>query len=317
LAGEYSRTKVAAASSFAFGGLGAMTVSSMTGFARASGSSVHYHWAWELKTVNAKGLDLRLRLPATFDALEIQARALIAIAIARGACQATLSAAPVASTPTVRINQELLAALLEAIGSFPATTVQPASFDGLLNIRGVIEIVDSSENEAAQSAASAGVLATLEDALAALLAMRRQEGAALLRVIEDRLDAIARLTAAAAASPSRAPEAIRVRLLQTIAELTQASSNLDPNRLYQEAMLMAAKADIREELDRLSAHVAACRALVQTGGPIGRRLDFLAQEFGREANTLCAKSNSVALTAIGLDLKAEIEQFREQIQNIE
>jgi len=294
-----------------------MTVSSMTGFARASGSNVHYHWAWELKTVNAKGLDLRLRLPAAFEALEIQARSLLGAGLARGACQATLSATPVASAPTVRFNRELLAALVDAINAFPVTSLRPASLDGLLNIRGVIEIADSSENETAQSAARAGVLSTLEEALTALLAMRRQEGAALKRVIEERLQAIARLTAAAEATPTRAPEAIKARLLQTIAELTQASASLDPNRLHQEAMLLAAKVDIREELDRLSAHVAACHGLVQTGGPIGRRLDFLAQEFGREANTLCAKSNSVVLTAIGLDLKAEIEQFREQIQNIE
>jgi uncharacterized protein (TIGR00255 family) len=294
-----------------------MTVSSMTGFARASGSSVHYHWAWEVKTVNAKGLDVRLRLPATFEALEIQARSLIAAALARGTCQATLSATPTASAPAVRLNQALLAALVEAISSFPAQTLRPPSFDSLLTIRGVIEIVDVAENEAVQSEAGAGVLATLEEAVAALVAMRRQEGVALQRVTAERLDAIARLTAAAEATPTRTPEAIKARLQQSIAELTQAAATLDPNRLHQEAMLLAAKADIREELDRLNAHVAACRALVQTGGPIGRRLDFLAQEFGREANTLCAKSNSVALTAIGLDLKAEIEQFREQIQNIE
>jgi uncharacterized protein (TIGR00255 family) len=294
-----------------------MTVSSMTGFARASGSSVHYQWVWELKTVNAKGLDVRLRLPAIFDALEIQARSLIAAALARGACQATLSATATASAPSVRLNQPLLAALVEAISAVPAETLRPPSLDSLLTIRGVIEFVDAADNEAAQSEAGAGVLASLEAAVAALVAMRRQEGVALQRVIADRLDAIDRLTAAAEASPTRTPEAIKARLLQSIAELTQASATLDPNRLHQEAMLLAAKGDIREELDRLNAHVAACRALLQSGGPIGRRLDFLAQEFGREANTLCAKSNNVALTAIGLDLKAEIEQFREQIQNIE
>jgi uncharacterized protein (TIGR00255 family) len=295
-----------------------MTVSSMTGFARASGASSHYHWAWELKTVNAKGLDLRLRLPPAFDGIEIPARALITAALARGSCQATLNANPISAAPTVRINHDLLSALVAAIGSVPfGETLRPASFDGLLNVRGVVEIVDASEDQAAYVVASNGVLATLQDGLAALRTMRRQEGEALGNVIEQRLASITRLTAAAEAAPSRTPDAIKTRLLESIAELLHPSSGLDPNRLHQEAMLLAAKGDIREELDRLKAHVAACRLLMGAGGPIGRRLDFLAQEFGREANTLCAKSNSVALTAIGLDLKAEIEQLREQIQNIE
>jgi uncharacterized protein (TIGR00255 family) len=295
-----------------------MTVSSMTGFARASGASSHYHWAWELKTVNAKGLDLRLRLPPAFDGIEIPARALITAALARGSCQATLNANPISAAPTVRINHDLLSALVAAIGSVPSgETLRPASFDGLLNVRGVVEIVDASEDQAAYVVASNGVLATLQDGLAALRTMRRQEGEALGNVIEQRLASITRLTAAAEAAPSRTPDAIKTRLLESIAELMHPSSGLDPNRLHQEAMLLAAKGDIREELDRLKAHVAAGRLLMGAGGPIGRRLDFLAQEFGREANTLCAKSNSVALTAIGLDLKAEIEQLREQIQNIE
>jgi uncharacterized protein (TIGR00255 family) len=294
-----------------------MSVSSMTGFARTAGADAHFHWAWEIKTVNAKGLDIRLRLPPAFEDIEISARAQIAAALTRGACQALLTASPVATTPTVRINHDLLAAVIAAIGDVSRPSLRPLSFDGLITIRGIIEISDSAPDAAAQVDARASVLASLAEALAALQAMRRGEGKALSQLAEMRLAAIERLRLAADAAPSRSPEAIKARLLESIAELVEASANLDPNRLHQEAMLLAARADIREELDRLKSHVEASRTLLSEGGPIGRRLDFLAQEFGREANTLCAKSNSIAVTAIGLDLKAEIEQLREQIQNIE
>jgi uncharacterized protein (TIGR00255 family) len=294
-----------------------MTVSSMTGFARISGADAHYHWTWEIKTVNAKGLDIRLRLPPAFEVIEITVRAQIAAALARGACQAALTVSALATTPTVRINHEILAAIIAAIGHVSNPPLRPPSFDGLLNIRGVVEISDSAPDAAAQADTRAGVLASLAEALAALQVMRRQEGQALRQLVEMRLAAIERLRLAADVAPSRSPEAIKARLLQSITELIQTSPSLDPNRLHQEAMLLAAKVDIREELDRLESHVEASRTLLGEGGPIGRRLDFLAQEFGREANTLCAKSNSIALTAIGLDLKAEIEQLREQIQNIE
>jgi uncharacterized protein (TIGR00255 family) len=294
-----------------------MTVSSMTGFARIAGADAHYYWTWEIKTVNAKGLDIRLRLPPPFEDIEISARAQIAATLARGACQAALTVSALATTPTVRINHDILAAVIAAISTLSSPLLRPPSFDGLLNIRGAVEIGDSVPDASAQADARAGVMATLSEALAALQAMRRREGQALCQLVEMRLAAIDRLRLAADAAPSRLPEAIKARLLESITELIDISPSLDPNRLHQEAMLLAAKADIREELDRLKSHVEASRTLLAEGGPIGRRLDFLAQEFGREANTLCAKSNSIAVTAIGLDLKAEIEQLREQIQNIE
>ena len=297
----------------------AMTLASMTGFARASGADAPYRWVWEIKTVNAKGLDLRLRLPSGFDAIEAPARARLGAALSRGTCYATLSIQRDAAPAAVRVNQDVLASLIAALQAMPldAQKIRPASLDGLLGVRGVVEVVEAGEDEGALAAAQAGALAGLERAITELVAMRQGEGAALQALLDERLTQIARLTAAADASPARGADAIRARLQQTLALLIGGTSQLDPQRLHQEAVLMAAKADIREELDRLHAHVSATRALLLQGGAIGRRLDFLAQEFSREANTLCAKSNDVSLTAQGLELRAEIEQLREQVQNIE
>ncbi len=189
--------------------------------------------------------------------------------------------------------------------------------DGLLGVRGIVEIAEAEDDEAAVAAACAGALASLDEALAALGEVRRAEGEALALILRERLDAIERLTLAADANPARRPEAVRARLAESVAALMEAGRGFDENRLHQEAILLAAKADIREELDRLKTHVAAARALIDEGGAIGRRLDFLAQELGREANTLCAKANDVTLTAQGLELRAQIEQFREQAQNVE
>ena len=296
-----------------------MTLASMTGFARSSGVDAPYRWAWEVKTVNAKGLDLRLRLPSGFDAIEASARAKLGAALARGTCYATLAIQRDAAPAAVRINRAVLAALVAALQDVPFDPhkIRPASRDGLLAVRGVVEVVEAGEDEAALAAAQAAALGGLDTAIAALVAMRRGEGAALQAVLGERLAQIARLTAAADHAPARGADAIRARLHHTIALLTGGTSPLDPQRLHQEAVLLAAKADIREEIDRLHAHTKATRALLAEGGAVGRRLDFLAQEFSREANTLCAKSNDAGLTAIGLDLKTQVEQLREQVQNVE
>ena len=296
-----------------------MTLASMTGFARSSGVDAPYRWAWEVKTVNAKGLDLRLRLPSGFDAIEASARAKLGAALARGTCYATLAIQRDAAPAAVRINRAVLAALVAALQDLPFDPhkIRPASLDGLLAVRGVVEVVEAGEDEAALATAQAAALGGLDTAIAALVAMRRGEGAALLAVLDERLAQIARLTAAADHAPARGADAIRARLHHTIALLTGGASPLDPQRLHQEAVLLAAKADIREEIDRLHAHTKATRALLAEGGAVGRRLDFLAQEFSREANTLCAKSNDAGLTAIGLDLKTQVEQLREQVQNVE
>jgi len=294
-----------------------MTIASMTGFAREAGFSAPYRWCWEIKTVNSKGLDLRLRLPPGFDALEKPARAAISAALARGTCYANLAATRETPAVTARVNRELLVHLMDSLADLPRPgPIGPLTLDGLLAVRGVVETVEMEEDEAERDKALAEIVGGLDATLRQLGAMRNDEGAALAKVLNQRLDRIAELVAAADACPARQPAAVREKLRAALAQIAEAG-RFDDARLHQEAVLLAAKADIREELDRLVSHVAAARKLLAEGGAVGRRLDFLAQEFGRETNTLCAKSNDAALTAIGLELKVEVEQLREQAQNIE
>ncbi len=295
-----------------------MSIASMTGFAREAGVTGAYQWAWELKTVNGRGLEVRVRTPSGLDTLGEEARGQILKALTRGQGQLNLTLSKASSAPKLRVNQDVLQSLLSAIGGLSLPdNVKPASLDGLLSVRGVVEMdddaADPAQDEELVSALKAGIGALIE----ALKAARLKEGQALSAVLGQQLDLIARLVDEAEAAPARQPEAIRARLEAQIAELFEGKHALDPARLHQEAVLIAARADIREELDRLRAHVDAARGLLQEGGPVGRRLDFLAQEFGREANTLCAKANDVSLSRIGLELKAVIEQFREQVQNVE
>jgi uncharacterized protein (TIGR00255 family) len=295
-----------------------MSLKSMTGFARTSGHRPPWAWAWEIKAVNAKGLDVRLRLPPGFDRIEAEARAKLTGGLARGTVYATLTAQREATTPQVRINTEILGALVEAVANMPSNpNMRLASLDGLLAVRGVVEVTDAADDEGVLAEAAAAALKGLEAALKDLVQARRAEGAALQAVLGARVERIAALTQGAEDCPGRKVEAVKARLAQSIALLTDASPALDPARLHQEALLMAAKADVREELDRLKTHVAAARELLASDAPAGRKLDFLAQEFAREANTLCSKSNDAALTSLGMELRVEIEQFREQVQNIE
>lgn len=295
-----------------------MTLASMTGFSRAHGAFGAWAYAWELKSVNARGLDLRLRVPPAFDAVEIKSRAAIAARLARGSVVANLSAKRVDEAAPARINRAALDRLLIALDEVPQrANLRPAALDGLLSLPGIVDIAQPEEEEAQRAALESHILRALDEALDALLAARREEGAALTRVLRARLDRIRELAAQADALPARQPEAIRERLAQQIARLMESAEGLDAARLHQEAVLIAVKSDIREELDRLKAHVASALDLLEKGGPIGRRLDFFAQELGRESNTLCAKSGDAALTALGLDMKIEIEQWREQVQNIE
>jgi uncharacterized protein (TIGR00255 family) len=292
-----------------------MTIASMTGFARVPGVTGGLRWAWELKSVNAKGLDLRLRVPPGFDLIEAEARGRLGKNLSRGTCYATLSVQREAVVPEVRINEELLRRLAAALAMEISPNLRPASLDGLLSVRGVVEIRDT-DDEMELVRAQEQALAGLDQAIAALVVMRRSEGAALAQIIAARLAKLAALRKAADECPGRKPEAVRAKLAESIA-LIAGNPNFDEARLYQEALMLAAKADVREELDRLATHIGAMADLLERGGPIGRRLDFLAQELGREANTLCAKSNDAALTALGLELRVEIEQLREQVQNIE
>ena len=295
-----------------------MALASMTGFARSHGISGSYAWAWELKSVNAKGLELRLRLPPGWDAVENSVRAKAAELLSRGTIQGTLTVAREGILPVVRVNEAVLSAVIETMRDLAERIeAAPPSLDGILGMKGVVEVADQDESADERQAAEAAAVAGFATALGALAAMRKHEGLALGVLLNARLDEIAALTAQAEAAPGRRPEAIKAKLTEQIATVLGSSDRFDPDRLHQEAILLATKADIREELDRLVAHVAQARGLLKQGGAVGRRLDFLAQELHRESNTLCAKANDLELTNIGLELKSVVEQFREQVQNLE
>jgi uncharacterized protein (TIGR00255 family) len=295
-----------------------MALSSMTGFARNHGVSGTYAWSWEIKSVNAKGLDLRLRLPPGWDAVEVPVRSRAAQVLARGAVYGTLTVSREGVAPLVRVNEPVLEAVLASIGRLAGRLdAAPPRLDGILALKGVIEITDVEEGEDERRAAEAAVVAGFAASADSLADMRRHEGAALGRVLLLRLAEIAALAARAEAAPGRRPEAIKARIAEQVSALLDASERFDRDRLHQEAVLIASKADVREELDRLGSHVAQAQRLIADGGAIGRRLDFLAQELNREANTLCAKAIDLELTNIGIELKTVVEQFREQVQNLE
>jgi uncharacterized protein (TIGR00255 family) len=295
-----------------------MALQSMTGFARAAGEHEGASLAWELRSVNGKALEVRLRFPPGHERLEPLARQAVQRAFSRGNIQASLSLSTVGRPVQPVVNEAFLRDLAglarrleEQFGA------APASADGLLALRGVLEMPEAQQSEEERAALDGAVLALLDRALASLAEARRAEGEATGALLSGHVDQIEALTLAAEADPSREPDAIRARLAEQVRLLLEASSTLDEARLHTEAALLATRADIREEIDRLKTHVAAARALLAEGGAVGRRLDFLAQEFNREANTLCSKSNAATVTAIGLRLKAVVDQFREQVQNLE
>ncbi|HXV32291.1 MAG TPA: YicC/YloC family endoribonuclease [Sinorhizobium sp.] len=295
-----------------------MPLQSMTGFARSEGSSGRCRWAWELRSVNGKGLDVRLRLPPGLERVEPDCRRLAAQYFSRGNLQIALTVSSGEQAIEAVINQDALAAVLklrEQLGDLvdPA----PLRFDTLLAIRGIVEFREPEESASAREERDADVLDGLEQALVDLKAMREEEGGALGQILLAQVDRIERLTATVENDPSRTPSAITERLAQQLALIMENASSVDRERLHAEVALLATKADLREEIDRLGAHVAAARDLLAKGGPIGRKLDFLAQEFNRESNTICSKSNAAAVSAAGIELKVVIDQFREQVQNLE
>ena len=290
----------------------------MTGFARAEGQEAALSWVWELKSVNGKSLDLRFRFPPGYDALEPALRAALAQHLRRGAISIGLTLTRSGAGAGFRINREALAAVValsrEIAGEIDAAAPR---LDGLLALKGVIESGEEVEDEALREERRAALLRSAEGAIAQLAAMRQAEGARLQPVLEARLAEIAAFTAEAEESAAAQPAALRARLEDQLAALGSASPPLPADRRAQEVALLVVRADVREEIDRLAAHLAAARALLAEDGAIGRRFDFLCQEFNREANTLCSKSADIGLTRIGLALKAAIEQLREQVQNIE
>lgn len=295
-----------------------MSVQSMTGFARHEEATDGVDFAWELRSVNGKGLDLRLRLPPGFEAIEADTRRLAAARLTRGNIQASLQLRRDDELPVFTVNEAMLDQVLSLSSRLVADGhAGPPSSDGILAIKGIVEVAERTLAPEAREMRQKGVAQGFLAAVEKLVAAREAEGLVLSEILSLRLGEIAALIERAEDDPSRSPETIRQRLRGQIGELLDADERLDEGRLHQEAAILAARADIREEIDRLRAHVEAASALLATGGPIGRRLDFLSQEFNRESNTICSKSNSTSLTAIGLELKVVIDQFREQVQNIE
>ena len=295
-----------------------MPLQSMTGFARREGTSGRTRWAWELRSVNGKGLDVKLRLPAGIEHLEVEIRKTIGACFSRGNLQVNLSAAATEAGVEPVVNRRALDAVM-SLREQLSGLIDPAPLrlDTLLAIRGIVDFREPEEQEGERAARDAELLAGLGLALADMVTMRETEGAALAEVLLDQIGAIETLTRQIEADPSRSLQAIGTRLASQVALLMDGAPALDRDRLYGEVALIAAKADIREEIDRLRTHVAAARDLLKKGGPVGRKLDFLSQEFNRESNTICSKSNAAAVTAAGIELKVVIDQFREQVQNLE
>lgn len=293
-----------------------MPLSGMTGFGRAEGSAADWSWAVEARSVNGRNLEVRFRGPPGFEQLDRAAREGAQARFARGQVNVGVQAKRTDSGAEVRVNQDMLDRYL-ALGAdlMAAGKATPPSVDGLLALRGVIEAAENVDDPDAQSALEAAIALSVGAALEALAASRREEGLALTAVLIGLVDKIEALVADAQGLAEGQPAAIKERFERRMIEL--AGEAVSPEKIVNEAAAMAVKADVREELDRLGAHVEAARAHIAAEGPQGRRLDFLTQEFMREANTLCSKSALSALTTVGLELKATIEQFREQVQNVE
>ena len=296
-----------------------MAIASMTGFARAEGGDGDLRWTWEVKSVNGRNLDIRVRVPSGFEALEPAARAAVPEKLKRGNVAVGLVLTRGQQPARARINRELLEQVIVLAEEVrQRLKAEPPRPEGLLAVRGVVEPAEEEDlPEEQREARMAKIAADFAKALAALAQMRQEEGARLATIVGQQLNDIERFCAAAAASAAAQPAALQSRLKQQVEMLLGTAPGLPEERLAQELALLITKADVREELDRLGVHIAAARKLLKDGGAVGRKFDFLCQEFNREANTLCSKSADSELTAIGLDLKAAIDQLREQVQNIE
>jgi uncharacterized protein (TIGR00255 family) len=288
----------------------------MTGFARAEGEADGISWVWELKSVNSRSLDLRLRLPPGFDPLEAQLRASLARRCRRGNIAATLSVNRLVP-PAIRINRAVLAQIVALLGELAGDIeAAPPRLDGLIGLRGVIETVEDDPDSVVE-ARRAAVVDGWAVALDRLATARAEEGARLAAMLAAQRAELAGLVEAAAGCAAAQPDAIRARLLALLSELSDLAPAMPQERVAQEVAMLVTRSDIREELDRLRAHIAQAGDLMERGEAVGRQLDFLCQELNREANTLCSKSADIELTRIGLALKAAVEQFREQVQNLE
>jgi uncharacterized protein (TIGR00255 family) len=293
-----------------------MQLSSMTGFSRVDGAHEGWRYVWEVRSVNGRGLEWRARLPAGFDALEPEMRKCAKEKLSRGSLNIGLMLNTDRPATSYRVNEAMLGDALAMIEKIRMQVdCAPPQAEGLLALRGVIEQAEEDMSEEAHAGLCAALLASFDKALDGLVAARRAEGAAMAAVLAGHVETIEHLTNDAAANASATPAAIRDRIAAQLKELLDGA--LPDERIAQEASMLAIKADVREELDRLASHVEAGRALLAKQGPVGRDLDFLMQEFNREANTLCSKAQDMDLKRIGLDLKRVIDQLREQVQNIE
>jgi len=295
-----------------------MALVSMTGFAEAQGSREGMRWRWEVKSVNGRGLDLRLRMPPGYDAIEPMARTLTNERFRRGSLQASLTVETPESAKGLKIDAAALASAVRIAREVSAETgLPPAHVDGLLALKGVIVQDEVLPLDApARATRDAGIVETFATALDALVRARCNEGNKLAALLESQVAEIERLTGDAARLAATQPAALRDKLKAQLKEILDGGTVAE-DRLAQEVALLALRGDVREELDRLTAHVQEARSLMASKEAVGRKLDFLAQEFNREANTLCSKSSDIALTRTGLALKAVIDQFREQAQNVE
>ncbi|MEM9682429.1 MAG: YicC/YloC family endoribonuclease [Pseudomonadota bacterium] len=298
-----------------------MTVASMTGFARATGDLGPWQWTWEVKSVNARALDIRFRTPPGHDRVEMAGREAVSKKFKRGSFNLNLTTQRTDTAQAdkpMRVNRDLLDQLVEQASGYGGRVAnEPPRIETLLTVRGVVEPIETLEDEDSIANRMRGVQATLEEALTALDAARAEEGARLKEVLTTQLDDLAGLRKDASAADATRPQKIAERIKAQVDELLADTKGLSEERLHQEIALIVAKGDITEELDRLDAHIASGRDLIDGGGAIGRRLDFLCQEMTREANTLCSKSGDIDLTNVGLAIKAKVEQFREQVQNVE
>ena len=297
-------------------------IASMTGYARAQGADDRRRWVWEARSVNGRNLEIRCRVPQGFDRLENPSRTAVGGKLKRGNVSLTLTLTSERQSSPLRINRPLLAELASLVEEVRKSTGAAApSADGLLRVRGVIE----EEEEGGQTEEQLAVLdkaltATLDEVLKALVAARAAEGKALAKVIDGHVDEIEGLCKRAAERALAQIGTVRSRFESQLAELMGRVPQLSEERFAQEVALLVGKADVREELDRLAAHIAQARTLLaeaRTDNPVGRKFDFLCQEFNREANTLCSKSADLELTRIGIDLKGAVERMREQVQNVE
>jgi len=295
-----------------------MALKSMTGFARSQGQSDDVSWGWEIRSVNGRGLDVRTRLPSGHEALESDLRKMLTERFKRGNIQTTLTVARGTSNTQIRINGEVLSQILAVLNEMAGKVeASPPSLDGILGLKGIIETVEPEEGEDQRNARLQAILKSFGDAVNGLEAARIEEGKKLASILADQLKVLSELVANARSTAAGQAEQLRNRLREQIDGLINNPDLINADRLEQEIAFLSAKADVTEEIDRLEAHTSAAKDLIESDEPAGRRFDFLLQEFNREANTLCSKSTTTALTQIGLELKSVIDQIREQVQNVE